>query len=57
MSRSTLCLKIQLHASLGLGWEDIYAILMRDGLIQQKDKQKLRKYVLRLSSFTERYGT
>lgn len=53
-----LALEIQLHASVGKGWEDIYVILLRKGLVMPKDKPALRTYVLGLSSkVAQRYGS
>jgi hypothetical protein len=58
MSQPTLCLEIQLRASLGLGWEDIFVILRRKGLVREQDRAALRRYVLGLGSkVAQRYGT
>lgn len=58
INSNSLCLEIQLRASLGWGWEDIAVKLIRDGQIRETDKPALRRYVLGLSSrVTKRYGT
>lgn len=57
MNTQSLCLEIQLRASLGWGWEDIYVLLLRDGKIRKQNDKALRRYVLRLSRVSQRYGT
>ena len=53
-----LALEIQLHASVGKGWEDIYVILLKKGLVRPEDRNTLRRYVLGLSSkIVQRYGS
>lgn len=53
-----LHLEIQLRASLGLGWEDIYVSLLQRGLITTTDEQAIRRYVLGLgSAVARRYST
>lgn len=58
MAQSALCLEIQLRASLGWGWEDIYVHLLKSGSVSYRDKMALRRYVLGLgSAVAKRYGT
>lgn len=58
MAQSTLCLEIQLRASLGWGWEDIYVHLLNRNLVSYQDRMALRRYVLGLgSAVAKRYGT
>jgi hypothetical protein len=53
-----LHLEIQLRASLGLGWEDIFVHLMRRGLVTERDRAAIRRYVLGLgSAVARRYST
>lgn len=49
MRRDSVVLEIQLLASLGHGWEDIFVKLLGDGKLQQKNRPALRRYVLCLS--------
>lgn len=58
VSQSALTLEIQLRASLGWGWEDIYVHLLKRGLVSYRARMALRRYVLGLrSATTKRYGT
>lgn len=58
MVQSALCLEIQLRASIGLGWEDIFVHLMRRGLVTERDRAAIRRYVLGLgSAVARRYST
>lgn len=58
MAQSALFLEIQLRASLGWGWEDIYVHLLKRGLVSNQDRMALRRYVLGLgSAVAKRYGT
>lgn len=53
-----LAFEIQLHASVGKGWEDIFVILLRKGLVRPSDRMAIRRYVLGLGSqVAKRYGT
>ena len=41
-----------------LGWEDVFVILLRRGLVRPCDKKAIRRYVLGLQSkIAKRYGT
>lgn len=58
MMPSSLTIEIQLRASLGEGWEDIYVRLYNRGLVRESDKAALRRYVLGLgSAVAKRYST
>lgn len=56
--QSAFTLEVQLKASLGLGWEDIFYDMLRRGLVTERDKGCFRRYVLGLgSAVARRYST
>lgn len=58
MSRPNIWLEIQAMAKSGLGHEDIYVCLERRGLVRDRDRGMIRRYVLNLgSAVVQRYGT
>ena len=58
MTQSAYTLEIQLKASLGLGWEDIYYSMLQRGLVVERETDAFRKYVLGLgSAVARRYST
>lgn len=58
MIHSKLLLEIQLRASLGWGFEDIFVVLKQKGLVTNADKPAIRRFVLGLgSAVARRYST
>ncbi len=41
----------------GLGWENIYVLLKRHRIAGPQHRAVIRRYVLRLSEYSRRYGT
>jgi hypothetical protein len=48
--------EIMAMARLGWGWEDIVAMIQRDEPLTTAERNIIRRYVLRLSKLTKRYG-
>jgi len=58
MKKPNIWLEIQAMARSGLGHEDIFVVLEHRGLVRDRDRSMIRRYVLNLgSAVVQRYGT
>lgn len=57
MMQSKLILEVQLRASVGQGWEDIWVAMLKQKLVAPNERDAFRRYVLGLARECRRYGT